>query len=665
MKTLYIDINNKPIQETDEIKLFTDEGSLQYAFFYELGSQLVGKVGKSIKKAKLISDFDSPENAESFQKIIRQWNLLKAMLFGEDMEESFDVVIPKEFIAWMSVHVDNEYRSIAVQYDKTKDYTVTIDVESFFEDAVDDEFKRNIVKVLKADSKIEQFVFNDDAVTKRSRIVKSIREKSDVVFVPFEKWNEIPPSTITEDSVIEECHNYNPLVIYSEEDQNVGGFRILVKSLYDTANIVFEDYVDKIIMGDNCVFIKRHKVDKEWIAITAYGQTTAKKESWRYVDVLPRTRVENKFPKCKAIHKDDNLFLVNRGKGNENDWILYELSTDSITELTPNKFLQNPERLDYDVIKFQVRKKTLFFHVTTKTWFDDVFKSFAVKIVNGNRCEVYSLLTGNRIITNATVVYVSYSEYDKQNTRPTIIVSEDGKLGCLYDSRLNKRIVFNHDGEILYLESNESLLEEEYHPEHAYFSDSEILIKQHHSIISKDINGNVNWKVETGEYDDKVSILAGAKFGYTPCIYRHSFSANDITFCLIHEDKNTENCAIPLIHPIITWSKNVPIINIDEQIFRAIRKIVCRNGIKSNKIRTAKMMTPKHLIIESAEYVMSSYLFTIEKESFDGKFIRNWFFHRDNFIVYNADSIICYTKDGELISEHKPSSYNQKINIII
>ena len=218
MDTNDIDINNKPIQETDEIKLFTDEGSLQYAFFYELGSQIVGKAGKSIKKAKLILDFDSPENAEAFQKITTQWNVLKAMLFGEKLEESFDVTIPKEFISWLSVHVDNEYRCIAAQYDKTKDQIVTIDIESFYEDAVDDEFKRSIVKALKSDPEIEQIVFNNDAVTKRSRIVRSIREQSDVVFVPFEKWNEEP--TVERRKHIEEFLLKYPTeqwdIIYSE-----------------------------------------------------------------------------------------------------------------------------------------------------------------------------------------------------------------------------------------------------------------------------------------------------------------------------------------------------------------------------------------------------------------------------------------------------------------
>lgn len=240
MKTLYIDINNNPIQETEDVKLLTDGGSLQYAFFYELGSHLVGKVGKSIKKAKLISNFDSQENAEAFHKIITQWNILKSILFGEELEESFNVIIPKEFIAWMSVHVDNEYRSIAAQYDKTKDQIVTIDIESFYEDAVDDDFKRNIVKVLKSDSEISQVVFNDDAVTKHSRIVKSIREKYDVMFIPFEKWNE-------DEIVLEQKEEFvgkTRVVRFEKQYSEIGIFscgRCLVKD----ANSNLYGYIDE------------------------------------------------------------------------------------------------------------------------------------------------------------------------------------------------------------------------------------------------------------------------------------------------------------------------------------------------------------------------------------------------------------------------------------
>ena len=41
MKTLYIDINNNPVQHTDEILCVSDIGTLQNVFLYELECSII------------------------------------------------------------------------------------------------------------------------------------------------------------------------------------------------------------------------------------------------------------------------------------------------------------------------------------------------------------------------------------------------------------------------------------------------------------------------------------------------------------------------------------------------------------------------------------------------------------------------------------------------
>ena len=648
MKTLYIDINNKPIQETDEIKLFTDEGSLQYAFFYELGSQLVGKVGKSIKKAKLISDFNSPENVEAFQKIITQWNVLKAMLFGEELEETFDVVIPKEFISWMSVHVDNEYRCIAAQYDKTKDYTVTIDVESFFEDAVDDEFKRNILKALKFDPEIEQIVFNDDAITKRSRIVKSIREKSDVVFVPFEKWNEKSVEHPVETSKPES--NTTPLIATYEQDLTVGGFRVTVCSFNNKENIIFSGYYDHVNHNDSCLFAK-NKGEKVWNVITPYGIATSQTKYKSDVDLLPWVKVSQRFETRDIFPIDKNIYVIRKLGENLASWSLYDLSKDETTTLFESKNNSFPkEVIDNRIVNFGIKPNHLYYDIVTKEWYDVVFGLFGVRIKNGNRCEVYSLKNGKQLLKDNTVVFVKEYGYDKSSKWPTIVVSEDNELGAAFDVALNKVFVFDHTDNILYLEQGEELIHKDYPIDFCLFSNDNILTKKNHELVIKNILNSISFRFNIGQYDNLVKIMGSPCYGLIPCLCDVKDFGQIFTFIR----NNKFICVDNSIGDILLPGNNLK----ENTYIRVSKRRGLLDGLKDVTILS------ETLFLVEIDYRSSLYKIVDDKITILESFVSSILYQDSDYILIQSHQIKCFSKKGDLVSIFE-NTYNNRTTVFL
>ena len=218
MKTLYIDINNNPVQNTDEIICVSDNGTLQNAFFYELGCSIISKSGINVPKAQLISSFNSSENADAWAKVIKQWEDLKKILFGDEIEGEFKIHLPKEYMAWLGNHSNQDYSAIYrnKNYDSAREFIITIDVEDFYDEYVNDDFVRLLMKILRENAKIEQIVFNDNAVTKYSRIVKSIREHFEVSYLPYEMWNNTESPNVQEATYIGKTRVIKTDVLYSK-----------------------------------------------------------------------------------------------------------------------------------------------------------------------------------------------------------------------------------------------------------------------------------------------------------------------------------------------------------------------------------------------------------------------------------------------------------------
>ncbi len=187
MKTLYININNEQIQSNEELEVLNYD--LDSNFFFFLGEK-IAKGCKVENENALITDFNTQENVEDYQKIIAQWDEIKTILFSEECEGVFDFTLPKGYIHWL--RYSEKYNHV---YDKKFSHgeptIISIDLGEFYEDAVED-LQRKMLRKLQRDDlylEIDEIVFNDDAVTRKSPIVRAIKEKYEGLgFKAYKKW---------------------------------------------------------------------------------------------------------------------------------------------------------------------------------------------------------------------------------------------------------------------------------------------------------------------------------------------------------------------------------------------------------------------------------------------------------------------------------------------
>ena len=189
MKTLYININNEQIQSNEELEVLNYD--LDSDFFFYLGEK-IAKGSKVENETALITDFNTKDNEEYYKQIIAQWNKIKATLFSEECEGEFEFRLPNGYIHWL--RYSQKYNHV---YDKNFSHgestIITIDLEELYEDSVED-LQRKILRKLQRDDlylEIDEIVFNDDAVTRKSSIVCAIKDKHEGIgFKAYKKWLE-------------------------------------------------------------------------------------------------------------------------------------------------------------------------------------------------------------------------------------------------------------------------------------------------------------------------------------------------------------------------------------------------------------------------------------------------------------------------------------------
>ena len=217
MKTLYININNEQIQSNDELEVLKHD--LDSDFFFYLGEK-IAQGCKVENENALITDFNTQGNEEGYKQIIDQWNELKNILFSEECKGEFDFTLPNGYIHWL--RYNEKYNSIYERnFSHGEPTIITIDLEELSEDSVED-LQRKILRKLQRDDlyrEIDEIVFNDDAVTRKSSTVRTIKEKYEGIgFKSYKKWlqdNDEKPHTSPQ--VCEKCKknpcecNTNPI----------------------------------------------------------------------------------------------------------------------------------------------------------------------------------------------------------------------------------------------------------------------------------------------------------------------------------------------------------------------------------------------------------------------------------------------------------------------
>ena len=190
MKTLYININSEPISSSDELVVM-DYHDLIDDFFFYLGER-IGKGCKIQNENALITDFNTPENKQDYDLILSQWNEVKRLLFSEEVTGSFNFELPSGYLHWLRYNEDYNHVYEA-NFSNGGENSISIVLEDLYEDSVE-ALQRKIMRKLKRDDlylEIDAIVFNDEAVTRKSRIVRTIKDNYDSIgFIKFEKWDK-------------------------------------------------------------------------------------------------------------------------------------------------------------------------------------------------------------------------------------------------------------------------------------------------------------------------------------------------------------------------------------------------------------------------------------------------------------------------------------------
>lgn len=196
-KLLYININNEHIQSNEELEVL--EHDLDSYFFFYLGER-ISKACNVENENALITDFNTPDTKEDYKQIIAQWNEIKTILFCEECKGNFEFTLPNGYIHWLEFHP--QYVSV---YDRNFSHgepaVIAIDLEELYEDSIED-LQRKILRKLQRDDlylEIDEIIFNDNTVTRKSPIVCKIKEKYEGIgFKSYIKWlqdNDEKPHT--------------------------------------------------------------------------------------------------------------------------------------------------------------------------------------------------------------------------------------------------------------------------------------------------------------------------------------------------------------------------------------------------------------------------------------------------------------------------------------
>ena len=197
MKTLYININNEQIQSNEELEVLNYD--LDSDFFFYFGEKIAKGCNVDNENA-IITDFKTQDNEEEYKQIVTQWNEIKAILFSEEYEREFEFRLPNGYIHWL--RYSEKYNHVYDKYFSHGEPTlIIIDLEELYEDSIED-LQRKILRKLQRDDlylEIDKIVFNDDAVTRKSPIVRTIKEKYEGIGFKTYKKGEVIENQLPEE----------------------------------------------------------------------------------------------------------------------------------------------------------------------------------------------------------------------------------------------------------------------------------------------------------------------------------------------------------------------------------------------------------------------------------------------------------------------------------
>ena len=186
MKTLYININSERIESSDTIEVLAYD--LINDFYFTLGEKLLLRCPiADVDKIKLFTEYMDTCDASGADSILEQWSQLKAQLFGEYLQGTFTIHLPDSYLSWLKYNENPDYCRLAEKLS----LCIDLDLEEFYEDSIEP-LQRRIFRYLQKEDRykeIDEIVFNDYAVVRKSEIIRQIKVKyADIKFVAYEKW---------------------------------------------------------------------------------------------------------------------------------------------------------------------------------------------------------------------------------------------------------------------------------------------------------------------------------------------------------------------------------------------------------------------------------------------------------------------------------------------
>ena len=189
MKTLYININNEQIQSNEDLEVLPHR--LDIDLLYYLGEEIAD--GCRIKdETRLVTDFRTSGDGTEYKKIAEQLDELKEILFSSEYDGKYEFRLPQGYIDWLNYHP--EYNSVYNKnFSHDESNVISVDLEDLYENSVEN-LQRKILNKLRVDDfykEVDEIVFNDDAVIRKSPIILTIKEKYDSIgFKSYKKWGD-------------------------------------------------------------------------------------------------------------------------------------------------------------------------------------------------------------------------------------------------------------------------------------------------------------------------------------------------------------------------------------------------------------------------------------------------------------------------------------------
>lgn len=220
MKTLYININGETIRSDNNIEVIgSEDSSITDSFYIYLGEAIANEINGIRYKPLIVEYFNAKPN--EFKTFTDQWKEVKKSLLGATPHGYYEFTLSFEYLDWLKTNAT--YSIIYYKkYQGQHQVKIKLNLEELYADIVGS-ISRKVIRFLQTNDNyknFDEFVVNDDSVTRHSLLVRSIKSTfENMTFVLFEKWESDTKESVNKDNIMPKCGK-NPCDCITEEEDN-------------------------------------------------------------------------------------------------------------------------------------------------------------------------------------------------------------------------------------------------------------------------------------------------------------------------------------------------------------------------------------------------------------------------------------------------------------